>query len=61
LSAVGFSIVIAVVIGAAVGYGLDRWLGTSPWLFLVCFFLGVAGGIRAVFQTVAAVGREDDA
>jgi len=62
LSAVGLSLVLAVVIGAGLGYMLDRWLGTSPWLFLVCFFLGLAAGIRTVFRTVAAVsGRESDA
>ena len=59
LSAVGLSFVMAVVIGAAIGYALDRWLGTSPWLFLICFFLGVAAGMRAVFHTVAATSRDD--
>jgi ATP synthase protein I len=59
LSAVGLSFVMAVVIGAAIGYVLDRWLGTSPWLFLICFFLGVAAGMRAVFRTVAATSRDD--
>jgi ATP synthase protein I len=59
LSAVGLSFVFAVIIGAALGYGLDWWLGTTPWLFLVCFFLGLAAGIRAVFRTVASVSRED--
>jgi ATP synthase protein I len=59
LSAVGLSFVMAVVIGAAIGYALDRWLGTSPWFFLICFFLGLAAGMRAVFRTVAATSRED--
>ena len=59
LSAVGLSFVFAVIIGAALGYVLDRWLGTTPWLFLACFFLGLAAGIRAVFRTVASVSRED--
>ena len=35
LSAVGLSLVVAIVIGAGLGYLLDGWLGTSPWLFLV--------------------------
>jgi ATP synthase protein I len=59
LSAVGFSFVLAVVIGAALGYILDRCLGTSPWLFLLCFFLGLAAGMRTVFRTVAAISRQD--
>lgn len=49
LSTVGFSFVLAIVIGAGVGYVLDGWLGTSPWLFLLFFFLGLAAGVRNVF------------
>jgi len=60
LSAVGLSFVVAVVIGAGLGYVLDRGLGTSPWLFLLCFFLGLAAGMRTVFRTVAAVSKQDD-
>jgi ATP synthase protein I len=58
LSAVGLSLVVAIVMGAALGYGLDRWLGTSPWGFLLGFFAGVVAGILSVFRTVEAVSRE---
>lgn len=57
VSAVGFALVLAIVIGAGAGYLLDEWLGTSPWLFLLGFFVGVAAGIRNVFRTAAASGR----
>ena len=57
LSAVGFAFVLAVVMGAALGYALDRWLGTSPWLFLLGFFVGLLAGVRSVFKTVSAVSR----
>ena len=57
LSAVGFAFVLAVVMGAALGYGIDRWLGTSPWFFLLGFFVGVVAGVRSVFRTVSAVSR----
>jgi F0F1-type ATP synthase assembly protein I len=51
LSTVGFSFVLAIVIGAAAGYFLDRWLGTSPWLFFLFFLLGLAAGILNVYRT----------
>lgn len=53
LSAVGISFVLAVVIGTGFGYLLDRWLGSSPWFFMVFFFLGVAAGILNVFRASA--------
>jgi ATP synthase protein I len=59
LSAVGLSLVVAIVMGAGLGYALDRWLGTSPWLFLLGFFIGMAAGMLSVFRTVAAVSRDE--
>lgn len=45
-------LVAAVVIGGALGYGLDRWLGTWPWFSLFFFFLGVAAGFLNVYRAV---------
>jgi ATP synthase protein I len=53
LSTVGFMFVLAVVMGAGAGYVLDDWLGTSPILFLVFFFLGVAAGVLNVYRMAA--------
>ena len=51
LSTVGLSFVLAIVIGAWAGRTLDTWLGTSPVLFIVFFFLGLAAGILNVYRT----------
>lgn len=37
--------VAGVVLGAALGWGLDRLLGTSPWGLVVFLLLGFAAGI----------------
>jgi len=50
LTSVGLSFVLAIVMGAGIGLGLDRWLGTSPWGFLVFFAMGVAAGILNVYR-----------
>lgn len=34
---------LVVIMFLGVGYGLDRWLGTRPWLTISVFLLGVLG------------------
>ena len=36
--------------GGIVGWLLDRWLGTKPWLMLVMLFLGFAVGVWNVIR-----------
>jgi F0F1-type ATP synthase assembly protein I len=55
LSTVGLSFVFALVLGFGGGYLLDGWLGTSPWLSFLGFFLGVAAGILNVYRVLGAV------
>ena len=40
-----------VLVGLGVGWGLDRWLGTGPWLLLVFLLLGTAAGILNVIRS----------
>jgi len=46
----GVEIFSALVVGVGLGFVLDRWLGTWPWLFLVCFVLGSVAGIMNVYR-----------
>ena len=55
LSTVGLSFVLAIVIGAWFGWLLDKWLGTSPWLFFLFFFFGLAAGVINVYRTVGRI------
>jgi ATP synthase protein I len=36
--------------GGILGWLLDRWLGTAPWLMLGLLFLGFAGGMFNVIR-----------
>jgi len=58
-SVVGLNLVSATFVGLAVGYWLDRWLGTSPWLLLVFLVLGIVAGFRNVLQEVRKIQRAD--
>ena len=46
----GVEVVSALVVGIGLGYWLDRWLGTWPWLFLVFFVLGSVAGVLNVYR-----------
>ena len=44
-------LVAAVAIGTIIGFILDNTFGTTPWLIIIFFFLGVAAGIVSVFRS----------
>lgn len=46
----GLEMAASVVIGTLAGYGLDRWLGTTPLFFLIGFVFGAAAGILSIIR-----------
>jgi len=60
LSSVGISMVAATLIGLAMGYYLDKWLGTTPWLTLAFLMLGIVSGFRNIYiLTTRELKRQD--
>lgn len=53
---VGIEMTGAIIVALAIGWGLDAWLGTRPWLMVVFLFLGGAAGVLNVYRAVAALG-----
>jgi len=49
LSSVGISLVASCFIGLAMGFYLDKWLSTSPWLTLIFLGFGITSGFRNVY------------
>ena len=47
----GTELVAAVIVGTIIGFILDNWFGTKPWLMIVFFFLGTAAGILNVIRS----------
>ncbi len=43
-------------VGVGLGLLLDRWLGTTPFLLIVFFFLGAAAGMLNVYRTATRQG-----
>ncbi|MFO0995632.1 MAG: AtpZ/AtpI family protein [Alphaproteobacteria bacterium] len=49
-------LVSGLLVGLAIGWLLDRWLGTGPWLLILFFFLGAAAGILNVYRAARGYG-----
>lgn len=50
---VGVELVSALLVGLAIGWGLDRLLGTRPLFLILLVFLGGIAGIINVWRLVA--------
>jgi F0F1-type ATP synthase assembly protein I len=57
LSTAGLAFGMSVILGAALGYGIDSLLGTSPGGFLIGFLLGLVAGILNVFRAAKVGGK----
>ena len=60
MSSVGICMVASCLIGLAMGFYLDKWLGTSPWLTLIFLGLGITSGFRNIFILTARELRRQD-
>jgi ATP synthase protein I len=49
----GSEFIAAVLVGTGIGYALDAWLNTRPWIMLVMLLVGFAAGILNVTRAVA--------
>lgn len=58
VSGAGITFVVATAGGALLGYFLDRWLGTSPWLTLIGLGVGIVAGFRELVRWIRATERE---
>jgi ATP synthase protein I len=48
-------LVAGVVVGAGLGWIIDRWFGTSPWGLMIFLLLGFAAGVLSVMRSAGAV------
>ena len=55
----GTELVAAVAVGTIIGFILDSWFDTKPWLMIIFFFLGAAAGISNVIRTAKQMQKED--
>ncbi len=55
----GTELVAAVTVGTIIGFILDSWFDTKPWLIIIFFFLGAAAGMLNVIRTANKMQKGD--
>ena len=55
----GTELVAAVAVGTIIGFILDTWFDTKPWLIIIFFFLGAAAGMLNVIRTANRMQKEE--
>lgn len=51
-------LIAGVLVGAVIGWGIDRLLSTSPWGLIVFFLLGFTAGVINVMRTAGVANRD---
>ena len=54
----GLHLVSGPAVGFGIGYFLDGWLDTDPWMKVVFFLFGLIGGFKLVFEDARRIARE---
>jgi len=54
---IGMHMVSSIIVGLVIGYYLDRYFDTKPWLLMIFFLLGVAAGFKMVWQDFKLVQK----
>ena len=53
-------LVAGVLAGAALGWGFDRLLSTSPWGLIVFLLLGFIAGVMNVMRTAGVMAKQSE-
>ena len=51
-------LVSAVLVATIIGFILDNWFDTKPWLIIIFFFIGVVAGIMNVIRSAKKMQKD---
>lgn len=57
-SSIGLEMGLSTALGLLMGMGLDKWLGSAPWLTILFLFFGMVAGFRRLFILARAYQKE---
>ena len=55
----GSELISAVAVGTIIGFILDSWFDTKPWLIILFFFLGSVAGIMNIIKVATRMQKKD--
>lgn len=55
-SRVATELLAGLLIGAGIGWTIDKWLNSSPWFMILFFLLGGAAGILNLWRMITGKG-----
>ena len=56
----GTEMVAAVFVGSIIGFILDNWFDSKPWLTVIFFFVGAIAGISNVIRSAKLMQKNND-
>ena len=56
----GTEMVAAVLVGSIIGFILDNWFDSKPWLTVIFFFVGAVAGISNVIKSAKLMQKNND-
>jgi len=55
ITSMGITVVVCIGLSIFLGWLLDGWLGTTPWLILVFTLLGIIAAVKAMYSMAKRV------
>lgn len=49
--------IVAILVGAAIGWGIDAYFGTKPWAMIILLFFGFCAGVLNVMRSAGLVAE----
>lgn len=59
-SSLGLEMGLCVAIGIGIGYYLDKYFTTSPYLTIIFMFFGIIAAMKAIYTLVKKLEKEDE-
>jgi len=59
ITCMGVTVVACIGFGLLIGWVLDGWLGSTPWMQLVFTLLSIIAAIKAIYDMAIKVDKED--